>query len=86
MVLSTTRLPSALREQAWVSLILHEWGHWVGLGHCPRVACVMFDRLGRSATLDWSRRFCSYCARRLACGQAPSFRGWPTFRCTKHTP
>ena len=86
MVLSTARLPSVSRERAWVSLILHEWGHWVGLGHCPRVGCAMFDRLGQPAALEWSRHFCLRCVRRLSCEQASSTQGRPTFRCTKHTP
>lgn len=64
-VVSTHRLGG--RSDRLRKVVIHEFGHTLGLPHCPNRGCLMNDAEGSIRTVDReSGRFCPTCARVVA--------------------
>jgi archaemetzincin len=51
----------------WTMTVLHEFGHTLGLNHCPTLHCVMEDYGGSVATVDAENgNYCAVCRARIA--------------------
>jgi archaemetzincin len=51
------------KEQFW-KVVVHEWGHTVGLAHCMVDSCFMRDAEGKDHTAE-ERNFCPSCRKKL---------------------
>ncbi|HEY0866769.1 MAG TPA: matrixin family metalloprotease [Fimbriimonas sp.] len=58
-VVSTFRLGG--RKDRLAKVVVHEFGHTLGLPHCPTPKCLMNDARGRAATVDAETGFCDDC-------------------------
>jgi archaemetzincin len=46
-------------------VVIHEFGHTLGLPHCENSECVMRDAKGKVATVDQVKDFCTSCKSRI---------------------
>lgn len=63
-VISTYRLKPDRADEQGIKLCLHELGHAEGLGHCPKLNCLMRDANGKNH-FDEMTGFCDDCSKKL---------------------
>ena len=63
-VVSTFRIRGKNKEEKYAKVVIHEFGHTRGLGHCPIKTCLMRDAEGKDH-LDEEKGFCNECTDEL---------------------
>jgi archaemetzincin len=71
-VVSTFRMgkPSERRQARLAKVVVHEFGHTLGLPHCPAPKCLMNDARGKAATVDAENSFCDRCSEVVGKGRS----------------